>query len=441
MIYNFIKPINQSDVSCETLYLDCNLIIHHVLQQTDFTGVSKYEINEHLINLVIIYMRKLVNEIIKPTNLVHIVLDGTIPNTKVFSQRIMFFQHGKKNEFDSNMIAPGTVFMQTIHDRIYGMIDLRMFTVSALFNDSYHPGEGISKIFNYIKTDNSNVVIYGETSLIVQCMSKQITGAVICCENDNVIEFYNTGECILSLLHHYNLFDKFEINERQILLDVALLEILGGNVFVTAIQQDTGLDTLFRLYASLNIKLTSLDTINWFGVQKLLSVFVNQVTPDTNPLDYYQSVLKLQYTNQLVDEVCNDYMNSILWCWKYYTSGNILSWSYKYAYAASPHISDFTTRLLLCYYDLCIFQGSPPTPFAQLLTLLPRTSHHLLPSCFMPYITSPSSVIAKQYPINETELENDSILPEYDLVINQHVVHSISANFTHDEHKRNACFI
>jgi len=439
MLDNFINPINQSDVSCETLYLNCNLILKHVLREIDFSGLSEYQVDEHLINLVIVYLRKLVNVTIKPTKLVCIVMDGIVPNTKVCSQRMQFYKHGTTKEFNSNMIAPGTVFMQSLHDRIYGMIDLKIFSVPVLFSDSNHSGESVFKIFEHIKkSDCTNIVIYGETGLIVNCMANGFLDIYIC-KNDSEIFFVK--DYIFSMFEHYKLVDKFENNRKQVLLDTTLLFIMGGNVFVKAcklIQNGSqGFDTMIGQYASSNIQLISFEKIDWFAVHKLFSLFLKDKS-----LEYDTSAM---HTIQSIDTVCNDYMNSIIWSWAYFVSGRVLSWTYKYGYSESPCIYEFTARLpslISNFRELCsidLSQGIPITPFAQLLSLLPRTCHSLLPSCFLKVMTSPSSLICKQYPPNETDSNIE--LPDYNLITNQQVVHSVSEFFTYDENKRNLVFI
>jgi len=500
---------------CKVLYLDYSCLVDYVLQKTDLSGVAESEIEETIVRNILVYTRRLSNEIIKPTELLFIAMDGPVPNTKLCKQRERRFkkqfdehiEHGlglPKPPFNSNAITPGTVFMQKLHERILGMIELKSFHVTVRFSSSNEAGEGEFKIFSHIRETNCpmidrQIVVYG-TDPIASCMVNGLD--IKLCREDETgqIVFLDTFSCLTQLMEKHSLLRKFEQNPRKILLELVLLFMFGGNDFVFSFHFtkvcDDGIQVLLREFSRGNYTLVDTnDRINWTEVQTLLSnVATREPTPISDQIkklnkhdlssdikfyqygalsdqrhvmhdafkrqeivslqfwkpEYYQNVLRIDYDKVNVDAVCDDYLNSIKWCWDYYVYGIVPSWTYCYKYIAAPPMSDLVTRMSApssSTYTLDEFRGQPPSTFAQLLTVLPRTSGSLLPSCFLNLITNPSSIISRQYPCDETKLEFElssnqmicatPILPPYDLALNQRLVYGLGSSFASGEHERN----
>lgn len=504
---------------CDALYLDYNCLIHYVLNHYDYSKISEIELEEQIITQIFMYTRKLVNSVVKPTKLLYIAMDGTVPNVKLCKNRDssykkQFDEHIERGlgsnppRFNSNAVAPGTQFMEKLHDRIRGMIGLKTFSMNVCFSDSNEVGEGAVKIFTHIRemcrvNGAQSVVIYGTSfDLFVLCMVNDLT-IHLCQEDDNgKFKFLHTLSCVVKFFDTKNLLHRFKTNPKKILLELVLVLMFGGNDYVHPLyftrSRGNGIELLLQEFSTDTYNLVNLadTTVCWSEVYRFLSKVAehetslnsslneSHTTPDvedgiqfyrhgllsderhvmhkayTHKLivstywkpEYYQNVIGVDYSERNIDEVCNDYMNSIMWYWDYHVNGAVASWTYCYAYNAAPSVSDLMLRMTnhqpRWYFKTDEFDGSYPSAFTQLLTVLPRTNHHFLPECFRTLCTTPSSPIASQYPQDETKIDFDlssnkmtharPILPKYNVMTNQHFVNLLRTAFTDDELKRDA---
>ena len=116
-------------------------MIHYVAHREKFTtSQTIVEKEEQVIASVIKYTRYIVNDLIKPRELLYIAMDGPVPMAKMCKQRerrykkfldehieqqiYKSFEEESPIRMDSNVITPCTEFMKKLHDRIYSMIKL-----------------------------------------------------------------------------------------------------------------------------------------------------------------------------------------------------------------------------------------------------------------------------------------------------------------------------
>lgn len=94
-----------------------------------------------------------------------------------------------------------------------------------------------------------------------------------------------------------------------------------------------------------------------------------------------------QSGEELIKKMCHDYIKTLCWVLQYYTTG-LPSWSWYYPWHYAPLMQDLYTYLdsinaqkgLPVSEDVCEFKlGQASDPFLQLLTVVPKTSSHLLP--------------------------------------------------------------
>eukprot|EP00659_Diplonema_papillatum_P000944 gene944-1435_t len=104
-------------------------------------------------------------DIVRPKMLVYIALDSVVPAGKLLQQRTRRFRTALDNQklasdakaWDSNVISPGTEFMQKVADALRWYIYDRCNTeenltnVSFVLSDSSDPGEGEHKLIHYLK--------------------------------------------------------------------------------------------------------------------------------------------------------------------------------------------------------------------------------------------------------------------------------------------------
>ena len=86
----------------------------------------------------------------------------------------------------------------------------------------------------------------------------------------------------------------------------------------------------------------------------------------------YESVLK-----EKIDDMCNNYLQSLLWCIHYYLRGCI-SWRFSYNYYTAPCLSDLNEHIKTIDSINIIRDDMPYTPTEQLKMVLPVESHYLI---------------------------------------------------------------
>jgi len=284
--------VNEDTV--EHLYLDFNCLIHHCAHIISLSrDQSQRDIEEQLIVSVISYTSHIICEVVKPTKLVYIAIDGPVPMGKIVQQRKRRYKKiqddcfiKKLNEkhniedtscFNSNKITPGTVFMSKLCNRIKNLIGLGVFSshivtnnkkYNVFFSDANTPGEGEHKIINFINnnTKTPNTVIYGlDADLIILSMG---------CKNPNIKlirEPQNTSNEISDFTSSYQfvyidiqIYTKSFITEYKlqsynrtyILNDIVFLSFIGGNDFVepfinTKIRDKNNFVKLINIYTSI----------------------------------------------------------------------------------------------------------------------------------------------------------------------------------------------
>lgn len=97
-----------------------------------------------------------------------ISIDGVPPKTKIIQQRrrrylscFMREALGDEGQWDTNAISPGTRFMARLNDRLAKYSHEKVNTVK--FSGSEDPGEGETKIFDYLTNNDTHphVIVYG----------------------------------------------------------------------------------------------------------------------------------------------------------------------------------------------------------------------------------------------------------------------------------------
>ena len=106
--YSLPKVTNVSNSSKINLYFDYNGIIHTAGR---LAKSNKYE---DIYKSISDYTKTLIN-IIKPTGIIYIAIDGVAPMAKIKQQRMRRFkQTDEENVANFNMVSPGTLFMKNL---------------------------------------------------------------------------------------------------------------------------------------------------------------------------------------------------------------------------------------------------------------------------------------------------------------------------------------
>lgn len=89
--------------------------------------------------------------------------------------------------------------------------------------------------------------------------------------------------------------------------------------------------------------------------------------------------------NKDINFICEDYLKSLLWTYKYYTMPGIPSWYFYYKYRVAPLSSDFYRFLKEnknCLSDISFDNDNEITPLQQLLIVTPIQHANILPWSF-----------------------------------------------------------
>lgn len=455
---------------CDVLYLDYNCLIHHV------SRVSNSASDEDVITQVVSYTRKLINDIVKPSELVYIAMDGPVPHAKMIRQRERRFRKTKTTPgaFDSTKITPGTEFMYKLSQRIISVISLSVFSCvkRVVFSDSSIPGEGEWKIFQHLRSEvplNARVCVYGlDADLIVWSMaSDRIANTVLCRENEEgALMFFELFESLRIMLHTYHGLD---VLDKGVLLDIVLVLMLGGNDFVCPIEclkiRNNGWEHLLACYVRFGKRLVDPMTmcVDWKGFHLFLrdvslhedtlskKMYTRQLrachrnyepSEDTDHIPfaslkhplyrlygkqsisipyfdahgvwkpaYYERIFGHPFTIPgFMTSICKDYVASIVWCWEYYTSPSVPSWTFVYEHIAAPCLTDVVFWYDRVFNDAvvsCFRSGRCLRPVEQLLCVVPLPScAHLLPDVIR------HSLDILENPLYDLQVSNNECLLE-----------------------------
>ena len=177
--------IDSSMPDIDNLYLDMNGIIHPCSHPVDRESPKSIQ---EMYNSVFDYVDKVVR-IIRPRKLIYMAIDGVAPRAKMNQQRSRRFRAAleameKKQqkiilekewkskglleinddnefEFDSNVITPGTKFLQDLSKCLLIYIkskinnDPSWKNLTIIFSDANVPGEGEHKILDFIRTQRT----------------------------------------------------------------------------------------------------------------------------------------------------------------------------------------------------------------------------------------------------------------------------------------------
>lgn len=129
--------------------------------------------------------------------------------------------------------------------------------------------------------------------------------------------------------------------------------------------------------------------------------------------EYYRSKFGIKRDEpERIVEIANNYVEGLQWVLYYYYQG-CPSWSWYYHFHYAPRISDLAKGLdQIIKFE----QGSPLTPFQQLMAVLPERSKNLLPAAYRPLMYDPKSPILDFYP-SEVQLDKNGKTADWEAVV------------------------
>jgi 5'-3' exonuclease len=556
--------------------MDYNGIVYsayeRIKKNIEGKNLKKDSIEDLIIDEVIRYTKYLITEVLKPTKMTYIAMDGPAPRAKMVQQRSRRFKAAKDkiylkelkkkygidsdlNEWDrSANISPGTEFMEKLSEKMLESMKKKSFSVhyadmQVVLNYSNVPGEGEHKFMSYIRDmrkskskENDSVYIYGkDADLIVLAASTHKNNSFIVrdvsAESDyNLKKQYENYEFLIINIDNlrkgfYNDITKSMptgtvFDAEKILNDYIFLTFLVGNDFVLSMHflkmRERGLDTIIAIYN--DVKKTRIDhlviydyidepTINteFFKelmkqialkednfmkehqkeITKCIDGFRKQRSIDSEstktPYDiqvsryehepvcstvhpfrelYFNDFTRVDYKNEhevwkkeyydfylysndenIIIDVCNNYLESLLFTLKYYYTG-VPSWTWHYKHRIPPLPSDvykFLDSGKVKIEDIKFELGQPYTPFQQLMMILPPQMNELVPKSLRPIMLDEKNLCVGYYPtdfrldasVGIKFIYCEAILPEINEELLLEKVRAGEEKLTENETKRN----
>jgi len=260
-----IVDFNKSTMKVNELFLDANSIIYNVIKDVPTELTSKDEIERLIIKLTIEHILTLY-DLIKPSDIMMISIDGVAPCAKIIQQRnrrylstyqeVLINEAKKKYNIKSLNwtrlnITPGTVFMEKLHKSLEDFVSKfnKSHKCKMIYTSYNDYGEGEHKIIDYIKSnpvETSKVrYIYGlDADLLFLTMS--LSNNNIFLIRENIVKSEETEEYVYQVVNidklKHNLYHYCQTHDRELkysqnlINDIIFICFLFGNDFIPTAQ-------------------------------------------------------------------------------------------------------------------------------------------------------------------------------------------------------------
>ena len=442
----------------DNLFLDFNGIIHGQKEKVFADGGTEENIYEN----ILLYVEEMV-ELINPTNLLFIAVDGVCPKSKMWQQRTRRYKslqdkalapkkegEEEKPFWDSNAITPGTKFMYNLDKALYESKYLKKLSksISVIISNTSVQAEGEQKIMKYLRKmddeeqrNNVNVIHGLDSDLILLGISCHPQRIYLYREDDK--KKTHNFLCISSLFRtirskHPNVSTK----------DYIVLSFLMGNDFIPKTYalnlRQNALDTVLIEYGKVQksgLNMVVDGKINKEALLKLLKqlaekedvlvkeradyMVYNRATRHGNSPqdrfdywpDYHRDMeveinfgepgWKERYYKSLncedkIENMCRQYVNGLAWNLKYYTAQDPTKdcdQGWYYPYIHAPLLCDIVKYLEV---NNIILPNSNKqyTPLEQLIIVLPPQSNRLLPLSWRSYVWNNNKIFPKKFKLD-----------------------------------------
>lgn len=417
-----------------------------------------------------------ITELCVPTKRLLLCIDGVAPFSKQTQQRQRRFRSVKEKvagEWDSNVITPGTQFMDNLSKFIDYKIHESMMTrenwknLEIIFSSEKVPQEGEHKIIKWVREQSDlgeSYCLHGmDADLVMLGLTSGKKRFTILRQNHrNPDEHFVIDIDLLS----DNLKSTIKIeglDKETLIRDFVFMLFSVGNDFLPHLPAieilEGGIEVLFETYRLNFIKYGCLthsvegkfilrkesfkgfletlgeyeeDILNnkcnkYVGYEDSILEECKTVKDGKYVVDFekYKSIYYSKHFPKVkLEEVCKKYIEGLQWVLNYYTTG-ITSWKWHFPYYYTVFSSDLS-KYIDNYTHITYPPTEPLSPFEQLLCVLPPFSANILPPPLNTLLTE-KSPIKEFYPSHfEVDLEgkrNDwegiAILPFIDLTVIQ----------------------
>lgn len=404
------------------LYLDANGMLHGAAQKVFNYGQSKtrgdrygsLSFQQKIDAVYRLFFENIIQvlEGCNPQELLYIAIDGPAPLAKQAQQRhrrfIAAMSFDPTAKFSSNIITPGTQFMNDLSAYMYFTIrkelnrSILLRGVKIVFSPPTVPGEGEHKALDYIRglstfeQQNKSHCLFGpDGDLIMLCLSAHIPKVFLYREDQFNIgyeHYIDMGYVRKNLPRVLGYSIPKELD--QISDDFIILGFFVGNDFLPKIQMfhllEDGLELMIKTYMSNNSGLSRQGKFHMKGFKSFIKGLVKHEVPylydqattrnprkqppvddngdvkeeyinhtlissiTNNRLDfeeyrekYYKKIgynVKTEKGKEYIEQLCSDYLRTFVWVFYYYTSG-LKDWKWAFEHHYPPLMKDFAEFL------------------------------------------------------------------------------------------------
>ena len=194
------------------------------LKKKKYNSKKTEEYEEALIKRIIEYTKNLINDVVNPSTLVYIAVDGPAPRAKMIQQRSRRYKGIKEREFTneikeehdipieeswsaSSNMAPGTPFMYKLTNKMKKAIENNDFsgndgTRDVVFSSGQVPGEGEHKFMPYIRRMKNSKLLKNKTICIYSGDGDLIPLSIVSNKN-NIYLLKEADDQVVKLLKQY----------------------------------------------------------------------------------------------------------------------------------------------------------------------------------------------------------------------------------------------
>jgi len=398
------------------LLMDLNSLIYEAVYKLEAVATPEEHV-EITAKLVFERILQLIQPLQSTLKVLYIAFDGVAPKAKIVHQRFSRYASSEKKIFDTVQITPGTTFIIKFHQNLKKIIEARQKDIGIIIEYSSYlvPGEGEHKLMEAVRSRKyeGNILIYGlDTDLILLTLLSGVRNIYLWKD-----QFMNSKATILNVDKLYQFLQK----DTSAVKDFLILLNIIGNDFVPEHPSIDSLNTIISLIKRLlrEIKLPIVvhnkinkDHLKLFFLRLAAEeerLLLNKLTlynelPDNmslNPARFtmlenafsndklnFEKFRHDWYTRAKVgedslEEMVQNYIEGYSFVLNYYQSGEKkinLQWCYHF-YSA-PLFAD-----IIKYYptterkfNWARHPHAPrPTIPQQLVAVMPRSKHRLLP--------------------------------------------------------------
>lgn len=316
-------------VTSNVLAIDFNCFIHRYLKP------------ENPIGSIIIALHALLETQVR-TSKVYVAFDGLVPMAKMVQQRYRRFRNAPQEGFDKHQISPGTPFMKELAHT------LRFMFPDFIVSDTLEPGEGEHKMFRWFRTlpPNQLICIYGlDADLVLISIAQSHLGTI-----SILREKEEEGFSVLSV----DALIRVLPLDKDIYVQMSIMNF--GNDFMPnlamfSLREDGYTRGIF--YADKNHAGKDEKGIL---IKRAREKTPFVVAPDAHAMEQR---LGLHLMDGVLDwaPVVEAYWKTYAWTLHYFTTSEVLDWTWFYPYPEAPLVSTLDD-----FEQQTEFEWEHPTP-------------------------------------------------------------------------------